>query len=158
MSKVTTCLWFNKDAEAAARFYTSLVPNSKVTHVQKSTVDYPGGKIGDVITVEFTLDGAQFLGLNGGSTEIYSNASSIMVSCDSQAEIDRLWDALLADGGKPQMCGWLNDRWGVTWQVFPRRFMEITTGPDPVAAKKAMEAMMQMVKFDLAKIEEAVKA
>ena len=156
MSKVTTCLWFDKDAEAAARFYTSLVPNSAVTHVQPSPVDYPGGKAGDVITVTFTLDGQQYMGLNGHTQETYGNAASIMVSCETQEEIDRLWDAL-KEGGKTLACGWLNDRWGVPWQIFPRRHMEIMTGPDQAAAKRAMEAMMTMVKFDLAKIEEAAK-
>ncbi|CAN5177875.1 VOC family protein [soil metagenome] len=155
MSKIITCLWFGKDAEEAARLYTSLVPNSHIDSVNRSPVDYPGGKAGDVITVYFTLDGQQYLGLNGGEQVNYGNAASVVVMCDDQAEVDRLWDTLL-EGGKPMACGWLTDKFGVPWQVTPRRLVELINGPDHAVAKRVMEAMMGMVKLDIAGLEKAV--
>ena len=155
MSHVSTCLWFAKEAEAAARLYTSVVPNSRITRVGRAPSQYPGGAEGDVLTVEFELDGARFMGLNGGRQEAYGNAASVMVACETQEEIDRLWTALTADGGSEIQCGWLRDRWGVPWQVFPRRMTEIIAGPDAAAAKRVFEAMMPMVKIDLAAIERA---
>ncbi len=155
MSKVITCLWFGKDAEEAARLYTSLVPNSSIESVNRSPVDYPGGKAGDVLTVYFTLDGQQYLGLNGGERVNYGNAASVCVMCDDQAEVEHLWDALLEGGGKTLACGWLNDRFGVPWQITPRRMVELSTGPDRAVAKRVMEAMMTMVKLDIAEIERA---
>ncbi len=158
MSRITTCLWFEKDGEAAARRYTSLVPNSRVTRVARAPADYPGGEAGDVLTVEFELDGAAFLALNGGSKADYGTAASVVVLCDDQAEIDRLWEALLAGGGSELACGWLRDGWGVPWQITPRRLMELNASPDPVVAKAVFEAMMTMVKIDLAAIERAAEA
>lgn len=155
--RITLCLWFDKDGETAARFYTSLIPGSAVDEVMRSPVDYPGGKMGDVLTVSFTLDGTKFLALNGGSVESRGNAASIMVDCDDQAEIDRLWAALLADGGKEMQCGWLRDRWDVPWQIVPRRFNELLSSSDPAGKKRLMQAMMQMVKMDVAELEAAAK-
>ncbi len=155
MSRISTCLWFEKEAEAAARLYTSVVPNSRVTRIGRAPANYPGGAEGDVLTVDFELDGVGFMGLNGGKQESYGNAASIMVACDTQAEIDRLWQALVADGGQEIQCGWLRDRWGVPWQVFPRRMTEVIAGPDRAAARRVFEAMTPMVKIDLAAIERA---
>ncbi len=155
MSRITTCLWFEKDGEAAARRYTSLVPNSRVTRLARAPSDYPGGEAGDVLTVEVELDGAAFLALNGGTKADYGTVASVVVLCDDQAEIDRLWDGLLADGGSELACGWVRDRWGVPWQVTPRRLMELNASADPAVAKAVFESMMTMVKIDLAAIERA---
>lgn len=155
MSKITTCLWYDSDAEAAARLYTSLVPNSAITRITHSPGEYPGGKEGDVLTVEFTLDGAQFLGLNGHSKQEYGFAASIVVACNDQEEVDHLWAALTAAGGRESQCGWLYDRYGVPWQVTPRRLTELVSGPDREAARRAFEAMMPMTKIDIAAIEAA---
>jgi predicted 3-demethylubiquinone-9 3-methyltransferase (glyoxalase superfamily) len=157
MSKIITCLWFGRDAEEAARLYASLIPNSSVDGVHRAPTDYPGGKAGDVLTVDFTLDGAKFLGLNGGERADYGTAASIIVQVDDQAELDRLWDALLAGGGEPKACGWLNDRFGVPWQVTPRRLLELTTSPDRAVAARAFEAMMEMIKIDIAALERAAQ-
>lgn len=155
MSKITPCIWFDHDAEDAARFYTSLLPNSSVDRVQRSPVDTPSGKAGDVLVVGFTLAGQSYLGLNGGQPASFSNAVSFIINCDDQAEVDRLWDALLADGGKPNACGWLNDRWGVPWQIVPRGFIDMIASENGEGAKRAMTAMMQMVKLDLAALKKA---
>ena len=120
MSKVSTCLWFGKDAEAAVRLYVSLVPGSGVTHIQRSPGDWPGGVAGEVILVTFTLGDQSFQALNGGAPADYGTAASISVECDDQAEVDRLWTALTADGGSEIMCGWLRDKWGIPWQIVPR--------------------------------------
>jgi predicted 3-demethylubiquinone-9 3-methyltransferase (glyoxalase superfamily) len=157
MSKVITCLWFGKDAEEAAGIYTALLPNSRIDSVNRAPTDYPGGVAGDVLTVYFTLDGQQFLGLNGGERVDYGHAASVVVMCDDQAEVDRLWSALIDGGGKPVMCGWLNDRFGVPWQITPRRLVELITGPDRAVAKRVTEAMMQMVKLDIAELERAAQ-
>ncbi|MBI3923941.1 MAG: VOC family protein [Armatimonadetes bacterium] len=155
MSKITTCLWYDSDAEEAARLYTSLVPNSAITRVSRAPSDFPNGKAGDVLMVEFTLDGAQFLGLNGHSKQEFGLAASIIVACDDQAEVDRLWAALTADGGRESQCGWLYDRFGVPWQITPRRLTELVSGPDREASRRAFEAMMPMKKIDIATIEAA---
>jgi len=119
MSKVSTCLWFGKDAEMAVRLYVSLVPGSSLEHIQRSPAVWPGGEAGDVIMVTFTLGGQRFQALNGGTPASYGTAASISVECSDQAEVDRLWTALIADGGSEIMCGWLRDRWGVPWQIVP---------------------------------------
>ncbi len=119
MSNVSTCLWFEKDAEEAARFYVSLLPGSRITHIQRSPARWPGGEAGDVILVAFTLGGQSFQALNGGSRVDYGTAASLSVACADQAEVDRLWTALTADGGAEIMCGWLRDKWGVPWQIVP---------------------------------------
>ena len=155
MPSTGVCLWFAREAEEAARLYTSTIPNSRITRIAKAPSDYPGGKAGDVLTVEFELGGATFMGLNGGSQESYGNAASITVACDTQEEIDRIWAALTGEGGQEIQCGWLRDRWGVPWQVFPKRLVELNASPDPDVAKRVFQAMMTMVKIDLAAIERA---
>lgn len=155
MSKISPCLWFATEAEEAANFYVSLLPDSRVTHVQKSPMDYPGGKSGGVLLVEFELAGQTYQALNGGTAMPFTNAISFSISCDDQAEVDRLWDALLASGGKAQQCGWINDRYGLSWQIVPSEWMKLFAGPDKAAAARGMQAMMGMVKLDLAALKKA---
>jgi len=152
MSKISPCLWFARDAEEAAAFYVSLLPDSRIDHVRRSPVDTPSGPAGDVLLVEFTLAGQPYLALNGDRPAPSSMSVSLLVRCDDQAEVDRLWDALV-EGGRPLQCGWLVDRWGIHWQIVPRRMLELLA--DPVRAPRAMAAMMEMVKLDIAAIEAA---
>jgi predicted 3-demethylubiquinone-9 3-methyltransferase (glyoxalase superfamily) len=152
--KVTPFLWFDGKAEEAANFYVSLLSNSKVDHVTRSTVDYPGGEAGGVITVEFTLAGTKFIGLNGGPHFQFNEAVSFQIACEDQAEVDRLW-AALTEGGSEVQCGWLKDRYGLSWQITPTRLLELLQDPDPARAKRAMEAMMGMIKLDIAALERA---
>lgn len=154
--KIIPCLWFDGDAEAATAFYVSLLPDSRITAVNRSPVDTPSGAEGTVLTVQFVLAGREYLALNGGPTFRFTEAVSFMVMTEDQAETDRLWDALLADGGKENACGWLKDRWGLSWQITPRRLMELTTDPNPARAKAAMQAMMGMIKIDIAALDRAV--
>ena len=154
-AKNTICLWFDKDAEAAARFYAATFPNSEVTAVNKAPGDFPGGKKGDVLTVEFTVCGVPCLGLNGGPVFKPSEAFSFQIATDDQAETDRYWNAIVGNGGKESDCGWCKDRWGLSWQITPRALMDAVTGADRAAAKRAFEAMMQMKKIDVAAIEAA---
>lgn len=158
MPKVSTCLWFDKDAEEAARFYVSLVPGSSLDSVMRSPGDWPGGKTGDVIMVTFTLGGQSFQALNGGEPASYGTAASISVECSDQAEVDRLWTALTADGGAEIMCGWLRDRWGVPWQIVPEMLPRLLADPDPAVAGRVFTAMTQMVKLDIAALERAAAA
>jgi predicted 3-demethylubiquinone-9 3-methyltransferase (glyoxalase superfamily) len=153
--KITPCLWFDDNAEEAIRFYTSVFANSSIDHVQRSPADYPGGNEGAVLTIQFTLAGHGYMALNGGSYETFNNAISLSVDCEDQAEVDRLWSALTADGGKPVQCGWLKDKYGFPWQIVPRRLPELLSDPDTSKAKRVMAAMMQMVKIDVAKLEAA---
>ena len=153
--KIRPCLWFATDAEEAARFYVSLFPNSSVDHVQKSVMDSPGGKAGDVLMVEFTLAGQKFLALNGGQKVEYTWAVSMAVDCDDQAEVDRLWDGILKGGGEAQQCGWIKDRWGLSWQITPRVMLKLLADPDKAKAARAFQAMLGMVKLDAAAIERA---
>ncbi|QDM15711.1 VOC family protein [Tardiphaga sp. vice278] len=155
MSKIAPCLWFAKEAEEAAQFYVSLLPDSRIDRVQRSPLDTPPGKAGDVLVVAFTLAGQSFIGLNGGQAVLYSNAVSFTINCDDQAEVDRLWEALIADGGKAVQCGWLNDGWGVPWQIVPKGFTEMLADSHGEGAKRAMTAMMGMVKLDLAALKNA---
>ncbi|MDB5372750.1 MAG: 3-demethylubiquinone-9 3-methyltransferase [Belnapia sp.] len=155
MAKISTCLWFGKDAEAAVRVYVSLVPGSSITHVQRSPGDWPGGKAGEVILVAFTLGGQSFQALNGGTPADYGTAASISVSCADQAEVDRLWAGLTADGGAEIMCGWLRDRWGVPWQVVPEALPRLLANPDAGVSSRVFTAMTQMVKLDIAALERA---
>src|SRR5580658_10204199 len=134
MSNVSTCLWFGKDAEAAVRFYVSLVPGSSINHIQRSPGSWPGGEAGDVILLNFTLGGQKFQALNGGDPADYNNAASISVECADQTEVDRLWSALTADGGAEIMCGWLRDKWGVPWQIVPQIMPRLLADPDPAVA------------------------
>lgn len=154
MQKITPFLSFeNGDAEEAANFYVSLLPDSRIDRIFRSPVDTPSGPAGSVLMVEFTLAGTQYLALNRGPQCSFNEAVSFMINCDTQAEVDRLW-ASLSDGGEEIACGWLKDRWGLAWQITPRRrLMELIKDPDPARAKRAMEAMMEMVKIDIAAIE-----
>ncbi len=154
MSKITPCLWFATEAEEAATFYVSLLPGSRIIRVQKSPMDYPGGKAGDVLIVEFELAGQTYQALNTGTTMPFTNAVSFSISCEDQAEVDRLWDAL-RDGGKEQACSWITDRYGLPWQIVPAIMPKLLADPDPARAKRAMAAMMTMVKLDIAALEEA---
>jgi predicted 3-demethylubiquinone-9 3-methyltransferase (glyoxalase superfamily) len=155
VSTITPCLWFDGQAEAAAELYTSIFPNSAIDRVGRSPADNPSVKAGAVLTVEFTLDGQSFLGLNGGPDFTFSEAISFSVDCADQAEIDRYWDALTADGGEPGPCGWLKDRFGVSWQIVPGALQEMLTSRDREAAARAMEAMLTMGRIDLETIRHA---
>jgi predicted 3-demethylubiquinone-9 3-methyltransferase (glyoxalase superfamily) len=148
MSKISPCLWFDGEAEEAAKFYVSLLPNSRIDHVQKNVTDSPAGKAGTVLVVAFTLAGQRFLALNGGTRFEYTHAISFQVDCADQAEVDRLWDAL-SDGGAIEQCGWLKDRYGVSWQITPRVLVEMLGDPDQEKAQRVMQAMMQMIKIDI---------
>lgn len=149
MSKITPCLWFNGDAEEAANFYVSLVPDSRIDKIQKNVTDNPSGKAGSVLVVEFTMGGQRFIALNGGMRMEFTHAISLQIDCTDQAEVDRVWDAFLANGGRPEQCGWLKDRYGVSWQVVPRALIQYLSGTDTQAAQRAAQAMMKMVKLDV---------
>jgi predicted 3-demethylubiquinone-9 3-methyltransferase (glyoxalase superfamily) len=155
MSKISPCLWFNGEAEEAAKFYVSLLPDSRIEKIQRNTTDTPGGKAGTVLVVDFTLAGQRFLALNGGMKMEYTHAVSFMIDCADQAEVDRLWDALLADGGKADQCGWLKDRYGVFWQIVPKALMTYIGGSDSAGAQRAMQAMLGMVKLDIEGLKRA---
>ena len=155
MPKPYPCLWFNGQAEEAAAFYTEIFPNSRVEKVTRSAADNPSGGKGDVLTVDFTLDGEPFMGLNGGPDFTFSESISFVVDCADQAEVDRYWDALLANGGEPGPCGWLKDRFGVSWQVVPKRLYELLDSPDAAASERAMQAMLQMGKLEVDALERA---
>jgi predicted 3-demethylubiquinone-9 3-methyltransferase (glyoxalase superfamily) len=149
MSKVTPCLWFASEAEEAANFYVSLLPDSRIETVQRNNVDSPGGKAGTVLVVEFTLGGQRFMALNGGMRMDYTHAVSFKIDCADQAEVDRLWDALLSGGGEPSRCGWLKDRYGLSWQIVPTALPKYLGGSDRAGAARAMQAMLKMVKLDI---------
>jgi len=154
--KNTICLWYDKDAEAAARFYAATFPDSKVTAVGKAPGDFPGGKAGDVLTVAFTVLGVPCLGLNGGPTFKHSEAFSFQVATENQEETDRYWNAIVGNGGQESECGWCKDRWGLSWQITPRTLMEgLAAGG--AEAKRAFTAMMKMKKIDVAAIDAARK-
>ena len=156
MSKSTICVSFDKEAEEAARFYAATFPNSEVTSVQRAPTDYPGGKEGDALTVNFTVCGIPCLGLNGGTTFTHSEAFSFIIATDSQEETDLYWNAIVENGGTESQCGWCKDRWGISWQITPRVLTEALE-QEGDAAKRAFEAMMPMQKIDLATIEAAVR-
>lgn len=155
MTNVRTCLWFDKDAEAAAGLYVATIPNSSIEHVQRSPGPWPGGAAGDTILVDFVLGGQGYQALNGGRPAEYGTAASISVLCPDQAEVDRIWAALTADGGEEIMCGWLRDRWGVPWQIVPEIMPRLLGSANPGVAKRAFEAMQGMVKLDVAGLERA---
>ena len=155
MPTLTPSIWFDRDAEDAANFYVSIFPNSRVTKVLKAPADSPGGRKGDVLTVDWVLDGQPYNGINGGPEFKPDEAISFVIDCADQAEVDRYWDALTAGGGEPGPCGWLKDRFGVSWQVVPHRLNEMLDSTDPAAAERAMEAMLQMGKLDVAALEAA---
>jgi predicted 3-demethylubiquinone-9 3-methyltransferase (glyoxalase superfamily) len=155
MSKISPCLWFNGEAEAAAKHYTKIFPDSRILSVDRSPAETPSGPEGMVLTVMFELGGQTFIGLNGGSDFTFNESISFSIDCDGQAEVDHYWDALIAGGGEASVCGWLKDRFGVSWQVIPRRLPEMLQSPDRDAARRAMEAMLKMGKIDLEELEEA---
>lgn len=157
MSTITPCLWFDGNAEEAAKFYTSLLPDSQIDAVHRSPSDTPSGKAGDVITVEFTLMGRPFVGLNGGSFFKFNEAVSLQIPVDTQAEADRLSDALSAVPDS-EICGWVKDRYGLSWQILPRELSKLLYGKDTARAKRAFDALMQMKRIDIAALERAADA
>lgn len=155
-NKNTVCLWYNGDAVEAATFYAETFPDSKVNAVHYAPGDYPSGKQGDALTVEFTVMGIPCIGLNGGSAFKHSEAFSFQVSTDDQEETDRLWNAIVGNGGKESACGWCKDKWGLSWQISPRVLVDAVTSKDTAVAKRAFEAMMKMTKINIATIEAAI--
>jgi predicted 3-demethylubiquinone-9 3-methyltransferase (glyoxalase superfamily) len=151
-------LWFDRDAEAAVRFYVATVPNSAIDHIQRSPAAWPGGAAGDVLVVTFRLGGQRFMALNGGAPADYGTAASVSVECADQAEVDRLWAALTAEGGAEMRCGWLRDRWGVPWQIVPETLPRLLADPDPAVSARVFTAMTGMVKLDVAALERAAAA
>ena len=155
--KNTLCLWYDGTAADAAQFYAETFPDSAVGKVFRAPGDYPDGKQGDVLTVEFTVVGIPCIGLNGGPQFKHSEAFSFQIATDDQAETDRLWNAIVKNGGQESQCGWCKDKWGVSWQITPRALMDAQLDPDRAAARRAMEAMFPMKKIDIATIEAARK-
>ncbi|WP_129791893.1 VOC family protein [Sphingosinicella sp. CPCC 101087] len=158
MQKITPCLWFNHNAEEAANFYVTLLPDSRIDKIVHAPADTPSGSEGSVLVVEFTLSGQNYIGLNGGPNFPFTEAVSFMIRTEDQAETDRLWEAHLANGGEESACGWLKDRWGLSWQITPKRLLELVSDPDPARARRATQAMMKMVKIDIAEVERAADA
>jgi 2-polyprenyl-6-hydroxyphenyl methylase/3-demethylubiquinone-9 3-methyltransferase len=155
LAKNTICLWFDGTALDAARFYAATFPDSAVGAIHRAPGDYPAGKEGAILTVEFTVMNIPCLGLNGGSAFTHSEAFSFQVATDGQEETDRLWNAIVGNGGQESACGWCKDRWGLSWQITPRVLSEAIAGPDRAAAKRVFDAMMRMTKIDVAAVEAA---
>lgn len=153
MKKIIPFLLFNGQAEEAARFYVSILPGARIDRVTRWPAETPGGSEGEVLTVDFTFGGTEFVALNGPKAA-FTEAVSFLIACEDQAEVDRLW-AALSEGGSEGPCGWLKDRWGMSWQVAPKRLLELVSGPDRACAHRVMQAMMKMSKIDLAEIERA---
>jgi 2-polyprenyl-6-hydroxyphenyl methylase/3-demethylubiquinone-9 3-methyltransferase len=156
-AKNTICLWYNGDAEEAAQFYASTFPDSSVGAVHRAPGDFPSGKEGDVLTVEFTVAGIPCIGLNGGPTFKHNEAFSFQIATTDQAETDRYWNAIVGNGGQESACGWCKDKWGVSWQISPIILVKAVTDPDPAVAKRAFKAMMDMRKIDISAIEQAIR-
>ena len=154
-AKITLCLWFDGDAEEAAQFYAETFPNSSISGITRAPGDFPDGKQGDVLTVEFTVVGIPCIGLNGGPAFKHSEAFSFQIATEDQKETDRLWKAIVENGGQESSCGWCKDKWGLSWQITPRALVNAIKDPDRIAAKRAFDAMMQMTKIDIAAIESA---
>ena len=153
--KVYPCLWFDGKAEEAANFYVSLIPDSRIDNVWRSPADTPSGPEGMVLLVDFTVGGQQLQALDGGPDFHFNEAVSLVIECEDQAEVDRLWDTLTAEGGEPGPCGWLKDRYGLSWQIVPKALNEMLEGPDRDGARRAMQAMLQMGKLDEAELRRA---
>ncbi|HEX7856408.1 MAG TPA: VOC family protein [Sphingobium sp.] len=158
MSKITPCLWYDGTAQEAATLYTALLPDSRIEKIVRAPSDNPSMKEGAVLVVEFTLAGMTFVGLNGGPQFPFTEAVSFQIATEDQAETDRLSDALIANGGSQGNCGWLKDRWGMNWQIVPRRLTELMSASDPDTARRVSEAMLKMHRIDIAAIEEAAGA
>jgi predicted 3-demethylubiquinone-9 3-methyltransferase (glyoxalase superfamily) len=161
MQKITPCLWFDTQAEEAVKLYTSIFPNSsigKTMRYDEASAEASGRPAGSVLTVDFTLNGQNFLALNGGPIFKFTEAVSFMIDCKDQAEVDHYWNSLLADGGEESVCGWLKDKYGLSWQVVPSRLTELTTHSDPIIAGKAMKAMLGMKKIIIADLEKAISS
>ena len=154
MSKIVPFLWYSEKAEEAAAFYASIIPNSRVNSVTALPVDSPSGPAGSVKVVDFTLNGQPFMAMTAGPLDDFNHAVSFMIECEDQAEVDRLWDAL-GKGGAPEQCGWLRDRYGVSWQIVPKVFGRMMKDKDPTKVKRVAEAMMKMVKLDIAALQKA---
>lgn len=155
-TKIRPCLWYDGDAEEAAKYYVSIISDSRIENIGRSPADNPSTKEGEVLTVEFTLAGQPFLGLNGGPQFKFTEAVSFQIDCEDQVEVDRLWTAL-SEGGEESQCGWLKDRWGLWWQIVPQRLPELLSDEDPDVARRAMQAMMEMGKIDIAALERAAQ-
>lgn len=153
--KNTICIWYDRDAEAAAHFYASVFPDSSVGQASTAPSDFPDGKAGDVLTVEFTVIGIPCLGVNGGPAFPQSEAFSFQIATDDQDETDRLWNAIVDNGGQESQCGWCKDKWGVSWQIVPRVPIDLMDDTDPAVKKRAFDSMMNMRKIDIAEIERA---
>ena len=156
LAKNTVCLWYDGDAEEAAHFYAQVFPNTFINAIHVAPGDFPSGKEGDVLTVEFSVMGISCIGLNGGPAFKHNESFSFQVSTDDQAETDRYWEAIVNNGGVESECGWCKDKWGISWQITPKILIQAITHPDPAAAKKAFQAMMTMKKINVAEIEKAV--
>ncbi len=156
-TKIAPCLWFDGNAEEAAKFYARTFPDSRIDVINRSPADYPDGKEGDVLTVEFTVLGMPFVGLNGGPHFTFDEAISFQVYTDDQAETDRYWNAIVDNGGTESACGWCKDRFGLSWQIAPRALLDAVKSSDRAAGKRAMDAMMEMKKIDIAAIEAALR-
>jgi 2-polyprenyl-6-hydroxyphenyl methylase/3-demethylubiquinone-9 3-methyltransferase len=157
LAKNTICIWYDRDAEEAARFYEKTFPDSKVGRVTRAPGDFPSGQQGDVLVVEFSVCGVACIGLNGGPQFKQTEAFSFQIATDDQAETDRLWNAIVGNGGAESACGWCKDKWGVNWQITPRVLTDALHHPDRAASKRAFDAMMEMKKIDVARIEAALR-
>jgi predicted 3-demethylubiquinone-9 3-methyltransferase (glyoxalase superfamily) len=155
MKKITPFLWFNKNAEEAMEFYISIFPDSKILDVSRIPVDNPSGKAGEVMTGSFRIAGQEFMVINGGPYFQFNEAVSFVVDCEDQTEIDRFWNVLTADGGEPGQCGWLKDKFGLSWQIVPKALPDYLGGSDPAGAKRAMEALLKMGKIEVATLKRA---
>jgi predicted 3-demethylubiquinone-9 3-methyltransferase (glyoxalase superfamily) len=152
---ISPCLWFDRQAEEAAKFYTSIFLDARIDGMLRASVDTPGANTGETLLVDFTIAGQKYHALNGGAHDRFNDAISLVVTCQDQAEVDRLWDALIADGGTPVQCGWLKDKFGVSWQIVPEVLPKMLNDKDRDKSKRVMEAMMQMVRLDINELQKA---